>query len=142
MSGRRPNFDFDLRLGQEAERFVEQWSYAMLRGEHEVKRDAVALQTMRVYIETECLYASGWGPSGINVTTARYFDIVIGDAMIIALPTNVLRPVVAHCSDPALRMAREEKDGSHPTRGVAIPLGYLMWRVRAELIRQSVEAAA
>lgn len=138
--GYAPNFDLDLRHGQAGEQTVAAFIEGFTNGTIEVKSDRLAANTGNVYIEGECKRRDGWQPSGIAATTATYWALVIGETVILGVPTEVLRNCYAKASDPKLRMAREEKDGSHPTRGVAIPLNVLLLWIRAELLRRDTAA--
>lgn len=138
--GYQPDFDIDLRYGQEGERLVAAFLSGFLDGTVEVKRDARAAETGNVYIETECHRRDGWQPSGIRASQATYWALVVGEAVVLGIPTDVLRTVVDKALDPSLRMGREERDGSHPTRGVAIPLNVLFTWLRMELMKRKAAA--
>lgn len=125
VEGYNPDFDIDLRIGQKAELLTEQF----LRGVMdtvEVKSDLVWANTNRVYLEHECRRKDGWQPSGIASTKADYWALVLGETIILLIPTWALQAAHRKALDPALRLTREEKDGSHPTRGVAIPTQLLL----------------
>jgi hypothetical protein len=133
--GYQPDFDIDLRYGADGERLVAAFLQGLLDGTVEVKNDGKAVDTARVYIEGECRRRDGWQPSGIMASKASYYALVIGEAVVIGIPTAMLQACYHKALAPALHMAREEKDGSHPTRGVAIPVGYLFTLLLAELRR-------
>lgn len=135
--GYKPEFDIDLRFGRDGERLTAAFLQGFLDGTVEVKNDGRAAETGNVYIETDCLRRDGWNPSGIRTTKATYWALVVGEAVVLGIPTDVLRNVVQRALDPKLRMGREEKDGSHPTRGVAIPLNLLLTWLRMELIARA-----
>lgn len=139
VEGYQPDFDIDLAKGREGEELVA----AFLTGATvEVKNDLRWPQTNRVYIEYECRRRDGWQPSGIEATKATYWALVLGEAVILGIPTWALRACYLKALDPALRMRREEKDGSHPTRGVAIPTGVLMTWLLAELSGPRLQAVS
>lgn len=140
--GYRPEFDIDLRRGKAGEQLVANFVKGFLDGTIEVKADAKYLDTQRIYIEYECRRRDGWQPSGIATTKADYWALVLGEAVVIGIPT----PIVVRCYEKALAAdARyghrvEEKDGSHPTRCVAIPLDLFLTWVFIEL-RKRAQAA-
>ncbi len=126
----RPDFDIDLRRGQAGEKVVKNFIKGFVDGTIEVKADSKYLETQRIYIEYECRRKDGWQPSGIATTKADYWTIVLGEVVVIGIPT----PIVVRCYEKALAADEryghrvEETDGSHPTHGVAIPLGlFLTW---------------
>lgn len=121
VEGYQPNFDIDMRRGKEGEQLVANFLEGFTNGTIEVKRDSKWLETENVYIEFECRRRDGWQPSGITTTTADYWALVLGEVVVLGVPTWALRYCYRKALDPRLRMTREEKDGSHPTRGVAIP---------------------
>lgn len=135
--GYQPDFDLDLRYGRDGERLVKAFLSGFLDGTVEVKRDGRAAETGNVYIEAECRRRDGWHDSGILATKATYWALVIGDAVVLGIPTDVLRACYAKALDPKLRLRREETNGSHPTRGVALPLNLLLTWIRGELLRRA-----
>ena len=103
-------------------------------GTVEVKRDRLAHETGNVWIEYQCRTAAGWTDSGIRTTKATQWLLIIGDAVYIGIPTDIVRAVTTK----ALKcpwLLSEEKDGSHPTRGVKVPLNLLWTWIRMELRR-------
>lgn len=141
VEGYHPQFDLDLRRGQRGERIVAAFIEGFTNGTIEVKSDAKWIETQRIYIEFECRRADGWQPSGIVATKATYWALVLHESIVIGVPTWALRWCYQRALDPKLRLVREEKDGSHPTRGVAIPLGLLLtWLLMA--LRKGEAAAA
>jgi hypothetical protein len=139
--GYKPDFDLDLRYGENGQRFVSTFLHGLLDGTVEVKADAKYLNTGNIYLEYECKRRDGWQPSGIAVSTADYWALVLADTLVIGIPTSVLRAIYKRALDPALRYRREEKDGSHPTRGVAIPLGHFLTWVWIELVHADEDVA-
>lgn len=130
MTLQRGQFDFavDLPFGTEGERLTRE----LLRGvigdgsalTVEVKRDARALSTGRVYLEYEQQpYGVGpWVRSGLAITKADYFAVVVGTTVIFA-------------SVPAWRYVGNlygqnvDTGGSNPTRGRVVPLASLIERL-------------
>lgn len=117
-TGYQPDFDIDLAHGQQAEMFVSDIIAALRDQTAEVKRDDRAAQTGNVYIEYECLRGGEWQPSGISTTKALVWVFVLG-GLALAAPTATVAEV-ARRHYPTSR--RELTRGSHPTRGVVIPL--------------------
>ena len=121
------DFSLDLPYGQEGEAYVKD----MLRGVFdssdvtvEVKRDARALGTGNVYLEYSQLPQGHppWRKSGLAITEASYFAVVIGNMIIIA-PTDAWKWVGNQSG------VKRETGGDNPTRGVCVPLGNLPKRL-------------
>lgn len=135
--GYAPDFDLDLRHGKAIERTVAAFIDGFTNGTVEVKSDRLAVETGNVYIEDECKRRDGWQSSGIVTTKADYWALVIGECVVLGIPTVVLRHCYEKALDPHLRMRRKETDGTHPTRGVAIPLNVLFTWIRIELHKRA-----
>ena len=86
------NWDIDLRDGQAGESMVAD---LLSLDTVEVKTDRRWWETGNVYIETECWYQSSqsWEPSGIRVTKATHWALVLEDTVLI-VPTARLRESV------------------------------------------------
>jgi hypothetical protein len=127
VSKREPDWDVDRLRGEEAEAIWRKTRTWMANGTAEVKRDDKAHETGCIYVEYECLWADGkWHPSGIKTTKAHLWVFFV-QPVIIALPVSVLKNV----SREAWRKPRgkvELSRGSHPTRGVRVPLNMLVAR--------------
>lgn len=95
-----------------------------------------AAQAGNVFIEYECFRQGEWRRSGIATTAAEVWAIVVAGEVMIAAPSRMVRHV-ARYSRPHER--RECMRGSHPTRGVVIPMGEFLQRL-AQV--PTVEAAA
>ena len=133
---RRPDWDIDRARGEEAEQLVRQMRTALAVGSCEVKRDDKAARTGNVYVERECLTARGWMPSGIQSTKATNWVFVLYDMRVIVwMPVWLLRNIAA-AGRPA-----ECRVGSHPTRGVVIPVDRLLSQARMAVPFESKEAA-
>jgi hypothetical protein len=104
--GYEPRFDLDLAWGEQGQLFVEDIATAISRGLVEVKRDGRWHQTGNLYAEYKCRKVTGeWARSGIAATDATVCAFVLGDTEVaLFVPTELLR------------------DGSHPTRGVKVPI--------------------
>lgn len=139
--GYKPDWDIDLRYGKAGEALVRDFLVGMLGEEPgrltvEVKRDSKYLDTGKVYIEYQCKQRDGWQPSGILASKADYWTFVIGETVVIGIPRAVLLRIYDRALDPKLKYLREEKDGSHPTRGVAIPMHHFLTWLYMELWHQ------
>lgn len=129
MSPYAPDFDVDRARGQEAEELYRKCRTWMINGTAEVKRDDAARKYGNVYVEYECLRRGEWRPSGISITRAHTWVFVCWP-IIVAIPVSILRQVFARARPHG---SREMNRGSHPTRGVVIPL--------RDLLPHAVEAA-
>lgn len=120
--GYEPNFDIDLALGKQGELYVAHIVDAMAAGSIEVKTDEMAMKTGRVFVEYECKRFGGWAKSGIATTTAELWAFVIASDTVLVVPTVRLKAAVkrVYKLQPGLR--KECIRGSHPTKGVTIPL--------------------
>lgn len=120
--GYRPQWDIDNSYGQEGELLVRDIIEGMKHGRVEVKRDWVFHKTGNLYVEYECYRRDGWQKSGIAITEAETWVFVLGDSGVaICIGTDRLK-ALARQRWRDERFRREEKDGSHPTRGVLIPV--------------------
>jgi hypothetical protein len=130
----QPDWDLDLKAGEFAESVVKEL-LLLEDSEIEIKYDRKAMSTGNLYIETHCRRRDGWQPSGITATKARvWFFMLNTDAKLtVSMTTEALRREVRRFA--AAGYTAEEKDGSHPTRGVLVPL-------RAVLLTPAREAVA
>ena len=123
--GYEPRFDIDNAYGNEGERYVADVIDGMKQGRVEVKRDAMFQKTGNLYVEYECLRNDGWNKSGIATTEADVWVFVLGDSGVcFAIPTEKLKALARERfrkGDIA-----EERDGSHPTKGVLISFAGLL----------------
>ena len=120
--GYEPRFDLDLAVGQQGELFVANIAEMLGSGsgEVEVKTDAPIARTGNVYIEYECLRPGRYEPSGIATTEAKIWAFVLPANVLIAAPVENVKDIARrHYST----RRRECVRGSHPTRGVVIPVG-------------------
>jgi hypothetical protein len=125
--GYEPRFDRDFAYGRQAELYIGDVAEALKMGAaYEVKCDAVSVRTGNLYIEDECLRRGRWCPSGIAATTAELACFVIGTtglALVVGMQT--LKDVAARHGT-----RHEQARGSHPTRGVTVPIEKLVREVR------------
>lgn len=130
-AGYQPDFDIDYALGRQGEDFITDIIDQLRSSSIEVKTDARYGDTGNVYIEYECKRRGQYVPSGIATTKAVLWAFVLpGDCVYVAPTANI--------SEVALRYWRQNPDsrkeckvGSHPTRGVAIPLRRLIDDLKA-----------
>lgn len=138
--GYQPDFDIDLRHGKRGERLVASFLEGLTIGTVEVKSDRQAHLTGNLWIEYQCRRRDGWQDSGIRTSKATHWALVLDETVIIALPTAILRTVVERgyefrFADGKYPYRSEETDGSHPTRGIRIPIYHFVTWLRMELIR-------
>jgi hypothetical protein len=122
--GYEPRFDLDAEVGRQGELFVTNIKDALARGSAEVKTDREAARTGNLYVEYECLRRKGWTPSGIQVTQADVWVFVLRvDELALVVSTATLRDI----SRRLWRTYRTEcVRGSHPTKGVLVPIRLLI----------------
>ena len=121
--GYQPDFDIDLAVGRTGELFVARIIDSLKDGTAEVKTDQLAARTGNVYLEYECLYRSGWRPSGLATTKAGVWVMVAGNVAIAAPTSSVQEVARRHWRSGAVKMNR----GSHPTHGIKVPVGKYVW---------------
>jgi hypothetical protein len=127
--GAEPEFDIDYEYGRQGEMFVTSIRKAMQEDRVEVKRDGKFAETGNLYVEFACLKRGKWSPSGIATSTSEAWTFVLGDSEVaLTLSTELLKDVCRM----AYRQGRiaEEKDGSHPTKGVLLKVSTLMAYLR------------
>lgn len=117
---RQPDWDIDKARGDQGEELVRRLRSGVLAGSVEVKTDEKALRTGNVYVEVMCRRGGEWRQSGILESKANTYAFVVGD-VIMALPKA---KVIAACKEHGTR--RECVEGSHPTRGVCVPIEVLL----------------
>lgn len=122
--GYEPNFDIDYAVGLQGELYVASIAdtIAAGNGDIEIKTDEKALQTRRVFVEYRCLRFGKWEPSGIATTTAQLWAFVIGTDTVLITPTERLKRLARHYYDKNEFFRKGCSEGSHPTKGVVIPL--------------------
>lgn len=126
-AGYQPNFDIDAQVGRQGELMVADVIAGLRDGSVEVKTDQKAAQTGNVYIEWSCRRRNDWHPSGIHpeATASEMWAIVLGPVVVVA-PTAVMLRAARTAWAQGLR--RDCMRGSHPTRGVLIPIDSLIRR--------------
>lgn len=127
-AGKEAGFDICLDYGKQGEKCVDnQLAHLYRCSTCEVKTDAMALQTGRIFVEYSCQHRDGvWRPSGIAITEAHLFAFVFGDTGVtLIFPTEALKSVAR----PVLKARgfAEHKTGENPTKGVVIELRDVMY---------------
>ncbi|MGI8682036.1 MAG: hypothetical protein ACR2JO_07890 [Mycobacteriales bacterium] len=120
--GYEPRWDIDLAAGQQGELFVADLIKSLASGSAsvEVKTDEAVAKTGNVYVEYQCLRSGQWHDSGISATQADLWAFVLPARVLIVAPVSAVREIARRNH---ARYRRECVRGSHPTRGVAIPVG-------------------
>lgn len=115
---RQPDWDIDLRAGEASERLVVD---LLTDDTLEVKHDHRAKATGQLYVETECLTRNGWMPSGICTTKASVWFFVLDEEekVMVSISTVTLKD---HVERFRARNPLCMNVGSHPTKGVGVPL--------------------
>jgi hypothetical protein len=85
-----PDYDLRLQQGDHAEALV---AHGLASDTHEVKSDSWAKKTGKFYVEYEQYRQGAWRPSGIAITKADRWDLVINPEtkVFISVPTARLR---------------------------------------------------
>lgn len=123
------HFDLDMKRGKQGELFVSDIRDAFASGTSriEVKTDFRFFESMRFYIETECRGRDGvWRPSGLNVTRAQLWAIVLGNLPgMMIFDTDWLRRAVAVSAGMSGSNILSCDYGENPTKGVVVTLHHL-----------------
>lgn len=120
-AGYEPNFDIDYAVGHEGELFVKRIVDSFATNSIEVKTDEMSAKTGKVYLEVQCLYRGEWRHSGVATSAAELWAHVMADEVVIVAPTHQVRRIAAYWWLSEKFLA-ECKRGSHPTKGVALPI--------------------
>ncbi len=118
--GYQPNFDIDYEIGRQGELYVARVIDSLRSGAIEVKTDDKAAQTGNAYLEVQCLYRGEWKRSGIAATQSDIWCHVVSEEVIVIAPTHRVRALARYYW--GTRYQKDCKRGSHPTKGVVIPL--------------------
>lgn len=127
MTADRYAWDITFPIGRAGEVFVAEVLAAERPG-IEVKTDTEAAHTGNVYIEYECLKAEGWAPSGIAdpaLPGEGLWAFVLGsgvEGVVVVATVEAVRALARHYWTHDPRTRAECVRGTHPTRGVAVPL--------------------
>lgn len=119
--GYQPNFDIDYAVGHQGELFVKRIVDSMATGSIEVKTDEMSAKTGNIYLEVMCLYRGEWKHSGVAASDTELWAHIVSDEVVIVAPTHKVRRIAAYWWG-AGRFLKECARGSHPTKGVALPI--------------------
>lgn len=123
-TGYEPTFDIDAEVGRQGELFIASVVDAARSASIEVKTDERAAITGNFYVEFECRGK----PSGIAVTSCELWAFVLGDSAWV-VPVSTLKELAR------LRLrqghVKECERGSHPTRGVIVPIAWMVRQMSA-----------
>ena len=125
MSKAFSDFDNDYRDGLVGESLT-----AEIIQTAEVKTDYQWQRTGNFYIEYECFYnnINAWAPSGIEVTTANYWSLVMPirnkKPIVLDIPTSLLKKVCKGASKA------EMNDGLNPSKGYLVKVSQIFEAVR------------
>lgn len=125
VDGYEPRFDIDYERDRQGELFVHDIIRLLQTESVEVKTDERAKDTGNVYVEYECLRGGEYVKSGLATTDADAWVFVLekGD-LAVFVSTLMLRELAREAYKKG--RLRECVRGSHPTRGVVIPLAELV----------------
>lgn len=132
--GNVPGWDLDLAYGEQAELFVTDIAESIRKGMVEVKRDGRWQNTGNLYVERQCRRGGEYRDSGIKTSDADLWAFVLGDTEVaIIMPRGLLLQLCADLYAKGKWYHLEERDGTHPTKGVKVPLGALItWLQRRQ----------
>jgi hypothetical protein len=120
-TGRNPEWDIDWEIGKNGELFVIDLIQSLKDGSRvETKTDIWAAKTGNIYIEYSCRYFGKYKPSGIAVTTAEIWALVLATEVTVFAPVDRLKAVARYYYSLG-RIRNGGVNGSHPTWGVLIP---------------------
>lgn len=121
--GYEPRFDHDAAFGHQAEMWTANIVHALESGSAEVKHDAIAARTGNVYVEYECKRRGRYVPSGIQTSIADVWVFVLcNTSLCVVVATETLRSAARGGGHRRAECVR----GSHPTRGVLVPIAWLL----------------
>lgn len=132
MGHAEPRFDIDLKYGQQGELQIREYCEWIAAGNGRVEVKRKRYVDLEFYIEQECDKGrtGHYEPSGISVTTAEAWALVIDETNItVIVPTDLLRAAVDHKS----ARRTETLHGSCPTRGRLVNLGAILDAYRRQV---------
>lgn len=135
MSERQLGWDGDYEYGRQAELWVEDVRSAFRTEQVEVKRDGRFAVTGNVYVEYEAWTRrhNRYEPSGIATTKAEVWAVVFGDSpAMLVVKTEWLRALIRRVWDKT-HWHCEEKDGKNPTKGIALPVSFVLAALREDV---------
>ena len=122
--GYEPRYDIDSEVGRQGSFFVMDIIDALKGDRVEVKRDLKSQETGNIYLEYECKKRGRYVKSGLAITEADLWVFVLdhGD-LALAVSTDLLKKMGRVAFTRGQK--KECQRGSHPTRGVVIPISEL-----------------
>lgn len=125
-AGRNPEWDLDWEIGQNGELFVVDLIQSLKDGARiETKTDMWALRSGYFYIEYLCRHFGRYEPSGIAVTQADIWALVMATEVVVFAPIDRLKAVARYYYILG-RKKNGGLKGSHPTWGVLLPVNTLL----------------
>jgi len=125
-AGRNPEWDIDWEIGKNGELFVIDLIQSLKDGTRvETKTDIWAARTGNLYIEYSCRYFGEYKPSGIAVTTAEVWALVLATEVTVFAPVDRLKAVARYYYVRGYTK-NGGINGTHPTWGVLIPVRNLL----------------
>lgn len=126
--GYEPRFDLDYKFGEQAQLWVQDICKSLETDRIEVKYDAKFTETGHVYVETQCLRRGKYRPSGISITGAEVWVFVFeaGTSCVVVATETLKAACRTLWSDKSKHAACPR--GSHPTKGLRVPLIWLLQR--------------
>jgi hypothetical protein len=130
-NGYEPDWDIDYAVGRQGELWAARVAEAIRTGANvEIKTDEAAAKWGRIYLEYECLYADGYRRSGLATSPSELWATVLAGDVIVIAPTWRYKHAARKAWRRGLRRVLDR--GSHPTRGVVVPLSNLLdWLMEA-----------
>ena len=125
MTRAEPRWDIDLPYGKQGECQLGDYLTWIAEGNGRVEVKRKRYLDVEFYVETHCDKGrlGDYRPSGITVTEADMWAFVIADTgLALCVPTELLRAAILH---PTAR-AKEEEDGTCPTRGMLVNVGAML----------------
>lgn len=121
--GYQPQWDIDYQIGKQGELFMTNVLRSLGTARIEIKTDEMAARTGNVYIEYECRGR----PSGIATSKAEFWAWVLPGDIILVAKTSAVRDLAR----TYFRAGKSEcRRGSHPTRGVLVPVKHILAGLR------------
>lgn len=125
-AGRNPDWDLDWEIGRNGELLVVDLIQSLKDGARiETKTDMYAMRTGNFYVEYRCRYFGQYKPSGIAVTTADVWALVMATEVAVFAPVDRLKAVARYYHAQG-RIRNGGLNGSHPTWGVLLPVSTLL----------------
>lgn len=125
-AGRNPDWDLDWEIGQNGELFVVDLIQSLKDGPRvETKTDMWAARSGNFYVEYSCRKFGRYEPSGIAVTKAEIWALVIATEVVVFAPIDRLKAVARYYYTIG-RIRNGGLKGDYPTWGVLLPVRALL----------------